>query len=100
MNFEDAKETILLMSEEIKKGTFTEETLTRFVLSFRHELFNKPKFEMSIPQAWQPGMGVVSCSCGPEEASCNECGDGKYTKFIFDANNMFVSFEKCDKEDK
>mgnify|MGYP001562883911 CR=1 FL=1 len=100
MKFEEAKQAILVMSEEIKKGTFTEEDFVEFILSFRHDLFNKPRTYASPPLGWVPGMAGITCSCGPQEKSCNECGEGKYTKFIFDANDMFVGFEKCDKEIK
>lgn len=98
MNLEDAKKQILRMAEDINQGNFSEQMLASFILSFRYDFFNTPT--IVGPPGWQPGMPGISCSCGPMKDSCNECGEGKYTEFMFDHNANFLGSIKCDKEIK
>ncbi len=67
MNFEDAKKQILVMAKDITDGNFTEQTLSEFVLSFRHDLFQQ---QQQVPK----GIWSLTCSCGPELKSCDEWG--------------------------
>lgn len=92
MNFEDAKKEILNMADAIKSNQFTEQSLTDFVLSFRYDLFQQRQTFKQLENSFQNIRHGISCSCAPELKSCDECGEGNYTKFVFgDQGNILGS---------
>lgn len=92
MNFEDAKKEILNMADAIKSNQFTEQSLTDFVLSFRYDLFQQKQSLEQLEISFPKSHHGITCSCGPEPKSCDECGEGNYTKFVFgDQGNILGS---------